>query len=84
MESRIANKLLKGDNALSLIALAVLFAISAVASPYFLQIQNLLNILKQVSYSGMIGLGMAFVIINIFQEHVLQPNLTVSGGRVLI
>jgi ribose transport system permease protein len=59
----IARRFLKADNALPLVALAVLFVASAFASPYFLSVQNLLNILKQVSYSGMIGLGMAFVII---------------------
>ena len=46
-----------------LIALAVLFAVSAVSSRYFLQAQNLLNILRQVSYTGIIALGMTFVII---------------------
>ncbi|HVP17480.1 MAG TPA: ABC transporter permease [Spirochaetia bacterium] len=45
------------------VALAVLFVASSVLSPYFLQIQNLLNILRQVSYTGMIALGMTFVII---------------------
>ena len=45
------------------IALAILFVISAIASPYFLKPQNLLNILRQVSYTGIIGLGMTFVII---------------------
>ncbi len=54
---------LRSENLLSLGALVVLFVLSAIASPYFLQVQNLLNILKQVSYSGIIGLGMAFVII---------------------
>ena len=54
---------LKSENLLSLGALVVLFVLSAIASPYFLQLQNLVNILKQVSYSGIIGLGMAFVII---------------------
>ncbi len=54
---------LRPENLLSLIALIVLIVISAIASPYFLKVQNLLNILKQVSYSGIIGLGMAFVII---------------------
>ena len=48
----------------SLFALAVLFLISSIASLYFLQLQNLLNILRQVSYTGMIGLGMTFVIIS--------------------
>jgi len=56
-------KRLNPANYLSLVALVVLFIISSLASPYFLQVQNLLNILKQVSYSGIIGLGMAFVII---------------------
>ena len=44
------------------IALAVLFVISALLSPYFTRIQNLLNILRQVSYVGIIALGMTFVI----------------------
>ncbi len=54
---------LRALNFAPLLALAVLFAISALASPYFLQPQNLLNILRQVSYSGIIALGMTFVII---------------------
>jgi ribose transport system permease protein len=54
---------LRSENLLPLAALAVLFILSAIASPYFLKPQNLINILKQVSYSGIIGLGMAFVII---------------------
>jgi ribose transport system permease protein len=45
------------------IALAVLFVISAIVSPYFTHIQNLLNILRQVSYVGIIALGMTFVMI---------------------
>ena len=48
----------------SLIALVVLFIISSILSPYFLQVQNLLNILRQVSYTGIIALGMTFVIIS--------------------
>ena len=47
----------------SLIAFIVLFVISSFASPYFLQLQNILNILRQVSYTGIIALGMTFVII---------------------
>ena len=54
---------LSAYNTAPLLALAVLFAASAVSSPYFLQPQNLLNILRQVSYSGTIALGMTFVII---------------------
>jgi len=47
----------------TLIALVVLFLLSAVSSPYFLKSRNLLNILRQVSYTGTIALGMTFVII---------------------
>jgi ribose transport system permease protein len=48
----------------SLIALVALFAIASILSPYFLQLQNVLNILRQVSYTGIIALGMTFVIIS--------------------
>ena len=51
------------DKYASLIALVVLFIISSFLSPYFLQFQNILNILRQVSYTGIIALGMCFVII---------------------
>jgi ribose transport system permease protein len=47
----------------SLIALAILVVVSATLSPHFLQPQNLLNILRQISYTGIIALGMTFVII---------------------
>jgi ribose transport system permease protein len=47
----------------SLIALALLVIVSATLSPHFLQPQNLLNILRQISYTGIIALGMTFVII---------------------
>ncbi len=46
-----------------LVAFAILFIISAIASPYFLKIQNLMNILRQVSYTGTIALGMTYIII---------------------
>ena len=48
----------------ALIALVVLLIISSILSPYFLQVQNILNILRQVSYTGIIALGMTFVIIS--------------------
>jgi ribose transport system permease protein len=47
----------------SLFALVIMFVISALASPYFLQYQNIVNILNQVSYTGIIALGMTLVII---------------------
>ncbi|HAS81121.1 MAG TPA: ribose ABC transporter permease [Verrucomicrobia bacterium] len=45
------------------IALLVLFVAASLTSEYFLQVTNLLNILRQVSYTGIIALGMTFVII---------------------
>ncbi len=48
----------------ALVALVILTVISSFLSPYFLQWQNLLNILRQVSYTGIIALGMTFVIVS--------------------
>jgi len=47
----------------SLLALIVLMLLSVILYPRFLEIQNLLNIMRQVSYTGIIALGMTFVII---------------------
>jgi ribose transport system permease protein len=51
------------DRYAAVAALAVLVIASSLLSPYFLTPQNLLNILRQVSYTGIIALGMTFVII---------------------
>lgn len=45
-----------------LIALIILFLVSALASEHFLKFRNITNILRQVSYTGTIALGMTFVI----------------------
>ncbi len=47
-----------------LIALVVLVIASTILYPRFIEIQNVLNILRQVSYTGIIALGMTFVIIS--------------------
>ncbi len=44
-------------------ALLVLFIVCSCSSDVFMKPENLLNILRQVSYSGMIALGMTFVIV---------------------
>ena len=44
-------------------ALLVLFIICACSSEVFIKPENLLNICRQVSYSGIIALGMTFVIV---------------------
>lgn len=46
-----------------LIALIILVVLSAVASEHFLKFRNITNILRQVSYTGTIALGMTFVIV---------------------
>jgi ribose transport system permease protein len=48
----------------ALVALVLLSVISSRLSPYFLGWQNLFNILRQVSYTGIIALGMTFVIVS--------------------
>ncbi|HQL08235.1 MAG TPA: hypothetical protein PLE35_01450, partial [Lentisphaeria bacterium] len=44
------------------IALAVLLVACAISSPSFRRPQNLINITRQISYSGIIALGMTLVI----------------------
>jgi ribose transport system permease protein len=63
MANGTIRKILSAERHGALIALAILVLISALLSPHFLQPQNLLNILRQVSYTGLIALGMTFVII---------------------
>src|SRR2546428_13080802 len=46
------------------VALAILTVVSALLSPFFLQWQNLLNIIRQVSYTGIIALGMTYGIVS--------------------
>ena len=49
----------------SLIALGALFILAAIIGrPYFLQVENLVNVMRQSSYTGIIALGMTFVIIS--------------------
>ena len=67
-----------------LVALALLFVISAFASPYFLQVNNLLNIFSQVSFTGMIGLGMTFIIIAGGIDLSVGSAVAFSGGIMII
>lgn len=46
-----------------LLALILLLVISSLASEYFLNTRNLTNIMRQVSYTGIIAIGVTFVII---------------------
>lgn len=67
-----------------LLTLAALFAISAVSSPYFMQWQNLLNIMRQVSYTGIIALGMTFVIIGGGIDLSVGAMTALVGGIVIL
>lgn len=67
-----------------MITLVVLFIVSSVASPYFLQIRNLHNILRQVSYTGIIGLGMTFVIIGGGIDLSVGSLAALSGGIAIL
>jgi ribose transport system permease protein len=59
----------------SLIGLIVLVAAVAAASPNFLEVDNLLNVLRQTSINGIMAMGMTFVI--------LTGGIDLSVGAVL-
>lgn len=46
-----------------IVAFIVLCVILSVVSPYFLGVNNLLNVLRQVSINGVLAIGMTFVIL---------------------
>ena len=68
----------------SLLALAALVVASALMSPVFLQPQNILNILRQVSYTGIIALGMTYVIIGGGIDLSVGSLAAVSGALGVI
>jgi ribose transport system permease protein len=68
----------------SLFTLIILFIVSSIASPYFLQIQNILNILRQVSYTGIIALGMTFVIIGGGIDLSVGSMTALIGGIIIL
>lgn len=57
------------------IALGLLIVIATVSTDRFLQVQNLLNVLRQISIVGVLGLGMTFVI--------LTAGIDLSVGAIL-
>jgi ribose/xylose/arabinose/galactoside ABC-type transport system permease subunit len=61
---RIAQRLLQGDRPYMLyIAFAILLVVFSFASPWFLSIDNFLNIGRQTALVSIIAIGMTFVII---------------------
>lgn len=68
----------------SFIALIVLTILSSFMSPYFLKLQNIVNIVRQVSYTGIIGLGMTFVIISAGIDLSVGSVLAFTGALVIL
>lgn len=63
LSDRLRNSGLDFSILAPLVALIVLLVISSLASEYFLDLRNLTNITRQVSYTGIIAIGVTFVII---------------------
>lgn len=63
LSDRLRNSGLDFSILAPLIALIALLVISSLASEYFLDLRNLTNIARQVSYTGIIAIGVTFVII---------------------
>ena len=57
------------------VAFIFLCFVLSIASPYFLKIENLLNILRQTSINGLLSIGMTFVI--------LTGGIDLSVGSIL-
>jgi len=68
----------------SFIVLVFLFILSALLSPYFLKPQNLVNIMRQVSYTGIIALGMTFVIITAGIDLSVGSLVAFTGSIVVL
>lgn len=67
-----------------LIALIVLVILSSFASPYFLKWRNITNVLRQISYTGIIALGMTFVIIAGGIDLSVGSMTAFVGGVVIV
>jgi ribose transport system permease protein len=67
-----------------LIALAVLVVTSSLSSPHFLSANNLLNILRQISYTGVIALGMTLVIISGGIDLSVGSMTAMIGGAAIV
>lgn len=84
MDIKAVRKKLDYEKYGSLYALILLFIVSSLASPYFLQLQNILNILRQISYTGIIALGMTFVIISGGIDLSVGSMTALIGGIVIL
>lgn len=78
--SRIAQLLLQGDRPYMLyIAFAILVVVFSFASPWFLSIDNFLNIGRQTALVSIVAIGMTFVIIGRQIDLSVGSALAMSG-----
>ena len=66
------------------IALVLLFVFSSLASEYFLNFRNITNILRQSSYTGIIALGLTFVIISGGIDLSVGSMVALVGGLAIM
>lgn len=66
------------------VALVVLFIFSSLASEYFLNFRNITNILRQSSYTGIIALGLTFVIIAEGIDLSVGSMVALVGGLAIM
>ncbi len=66
------------------IALLIMLIIGGFTSDHFLQVRNLLNITRQVSYTGIIALGMTFVIIAGGIDLSVGSAVAFIGGMIIV
>src|SRR5664279_1548736 len=66
------------------VALTVLLLIMLVLQPGFFKINNVVNVLKQVSYMGCIAVGMTFVIITGGIDLSVGSMAAMTGGLMLV
>ena len=77
---RIAQRLLQGDRPYMLyIAFAILLVVFSFASPWFLSIDNFLNIGRQTALVSIVAIGMTFVIISRQIDLSVGSALALSG-----
>lgn len=46
-----------------IIAFAAVFTVLSIATPYFLTLPNMITVLRQISFNGIVALGMTFIIV---------------------
>jgi ribose transport system permease protein len=77
---QLARTLLRGERPYMLyIAFAILLVIFSFASPWFLSLENFLNIGRQTTLVSIIAVGMTFVIISRQIDLSVASNLALSG-----